>query len=104
MKFIVSLLAGIVLGSAATWFYLVAGFSMVNQMQNEASIQSSLKYIEILEQQNADTLKTVLVAGLPCQVKVYEEFLEGYFWEKTDFSQKLIADAKKVTAGKTCPN
>lgn len=104
MKYFLSMVAGVVLGSAATWFYLSAGFSMVSQMQTEASIQSSAKYIEILEQQDADTLKALLVAGLPCQVKVYEEFLESYFWEKTDFSKKIITEAKKATAGKTCPN
>jgi hypothetical protein len=104
MKLFLAGLSGIIFGALGMWFSLSNIMGVSHQLSTEAEISNTVSYIKLLQANKQKELETSLISSLPCQIQVYEELLKSYFWERTDFSNSLIAQAKQYFNDQQCPN
>lgn len=104
MKLFLAGLSGIIFGALGMWFSLSSIMGVSHQLSTEAEISNTVSYIKLLQANKQKELETSLISSLPCQIQVYEELLKSYFWERTDFSNSLIAQAKQYFNDQQCPN
>lgn len=93
MKFLISIIISFALGGAAMYMVLGKSFSTVNQMTYETNLETTIKYLELVEQDKIETLKKILKSGIDCGANLYSHFLEED-WERTAYSNKILEKAK----------
>lgn len=103
MKIAFSVIFAFVLGLASSYLFLSKAFSTASQMAFEINISNNIKYLELLEQDETQVLKKSLKTSIDCMGATYKNYLENLFWEKTEYSKKLLEDLKPyIIEGSSC--
>jgi len=93
MKLLISIIISFALGGATVYVLLEKTFSTVNQMSYEMKLDTTIKYLELVEQGKIEPLKQLLKSAIDCGANVYKHFLEED-WENTAYSEKILEKAK----------
>jgi hypothetical protein len=102
MKYIlVSLVSGL-LGAGGMYLYMASSVGSALQMSYEINLSNNLRYIEILDNNNSEKLKQTLELGVSCARTQYEEGLDSFFWERSEYSEELIKKLKKYNNETSC--
>ena len=87
--------------------YILQGkiFKTVNQISFEGNLDTTIRYLELLEQNEVEPLKKLLKSGVDCGANIYKLFLDEKGWEKSAYSKKILEKAKPyIGTVKGCSN
>ena len=76
MKILISLVISFFLGGAKAYYFLGKAFSTTNQMSYETNLDTTIRYLELVEQGKVESLKQLLKSGVDCGANVYKHFLK----------------------------
>lgn len=93
MKLLISIVISFALGGVTVYFFLGKAFSTFNQMSYETNLETTIKYLELVEEGKIEPLKQLLKSGVDCGSNVYKHFLKDD-WENTAYSKKILEKAK----------
>ena len=94
MKLALSIVVSFALGLATMHIFLGKGFSALNQMSFENNLDTTIKYLELLEKNDIEPLKQLLRSGIDCNSNIYKHFIAQEGWENTAYSKKILEKAK----------
>lgn len=93
MKLFISVVISFILGGATVYFFLGKAFSTVSQMSYETNLDTTIKYLELVEEGKIEPLKQLRQLGVDCGANVYKQYLKDD-WEINANSKKILEKAK----------
>lgn len=102
MKYLGTFLVGLVLGGGLAWYMTAKSTTIANQLHYMAEMDSTIKYIEALDDGQSETVRKALRTKLACGAQAFEELLQAPFWEENGMSDALLVKSKDLTRGVRC--
>ncbi len=94
MKLVVLIIISFVFGLTAMSIIQGKLIKTVNQISLETNLDTTIKYLDLIEQNKIEPLRRLLKSGVDCGANVYKQFLEQQGWEKSAYSKKILEKAK----------
>jgi len=94
MKLTIAISLSFILGLASMYIFMSRSFSAVNQFYSGMRLDTQITYLEMLKENDIEQLMKFLKVSIACESTVYEDNLNSFFGNKTNYSEKVLKRAR----------